>query len=56
MADRYAKVSEHIKPWCAFLDLRYEIDNGRTVCRPCHMMLDTHSAGALKYKEINLER
>lgn len=48
--------ADHIKPWCAFPDLRYEIDNGRTVCRPCHMMLDTHSAGALKYKEINLER
>jgi hypothetical protein len=47
--------ADHIKPWCAFPDLRYAVDNGRTVCRPCHMKLDTHSAGALKYKENNLE-
>lgn len=43
--------ADHIKPWCAFPDLRYDVDNGRTVCRPCHMKLDTHGAKALKYKE-----
>ena len=44
--------ADHIKPWCAFPDLRYNIDNGRTVCRPCHMKLDTHGAKALKYLEL----
>jgi hypothetical protein len=43
--------ADHIKPWCAFPDLRYDIDNGRTVCRPCHMKLDTHGQKALKYLE-----
>lgn len=41
--------ADHIQPWCAFPDLRYEVDNGRTVCRPCHMSLDTHGRKALKY-------
>lgn len=48
--------ADHIKPWCAFPELRYDVDNGQTVCRPCHMTLDTHGRKALKYKENNLER
>ena len=44
--------ADHIKPWCAFPDLRYEVDNGRTVCRPCHMKLDTHGYKARKYMEL----
>ena len=43
--------ADHIKPWCAFPDLRYAVDNGRTVCRPCHMKLDTHGRKALNYME-----
>jgi hypothetical protein len=43
--------ADHIKPWCAFPDLRYEVNNGRTVCKTCHLSLDTHGRGALKYKE-----
>jgi hypothetical protein len=43
--------ADHIKPWCAFPDLRYAVDNGRTVCRPCHIKLDTHGPKALKYLE-----
>ena len=48
--------ADHIKPWCAFPDLRYETSNGRTVCKPCHLSLDTHSYGALKYMENYCER
>lgn len=44
--------ADHIKPWCGFPDLRYAVENGRTLCRPCHHSLDTHGAGALKYKEV----
>ena len=47
--------ADHIKPWCAFPDLRYDINNGRTLCVPCHTSLDTHGSSALKYKENNLE-
>lgn len=43
--------ADHIQPWCAFPDLRYDVDNGRTVCKTCHLSLDTHGRGALKYKE-----
>jgi hypothetical protein len=43
--------ADHIKPWCAFPELRYDINNGRTLCRPCHLKQDTHSRGAIKYME-----
>lgn len=28
--------ADHIKSWTDYPDLRYEVDNGRTLCRPCH--------------------
>lgn len=28
--------ADHIKPWAFFPELRYELSNGRTLCRPCH--------------------
>lgn len=32
---RYLHV-DHIKPWSDYVELRFEADNCRTVCRPCH--------------------
>lgn len=26
----------HIKPWAGFVHLRYELDNGVTLCKRCH--------------------
>jgi 5-methylcytosine-specific restriction endonuclease McrA len=28
--------ADHIKPWAYFPSLRFELSNGRTLCRPCH--------------------
>ena len=28
--------ADHIKPWAYFPELRFELSNGRTLCRPCH--------------------
>jgi 5-methylcytosine-specific restriction endonuclease McrA len=40
--------ADHIKPWAFFPDLRYDINNGRTLCRPCHV---TTFKDIAKYKK-----
>ena len=34
--------ADHIKPFAYFLDLRFELSNGRTLCLPCHKKTDTY--------------
>jgi len=41
--------ADHIKPFAYFPDIRYDVSNGRTLCRPCH---DTTKMNYRKMREI----
>lgn len=34
---------DHIKPFALYPELRFEVSNGRTLCRPCHIKQPTHA-------------
>lgn len=41
--------ANHIKPFAYFPELRLELENGRTLCKPCHKKTDTWGAKVRKY-------
>lgn len=44
---------DHIKDWLHHPELRYDVDNGRTLCQPCHKYEHTLKAllGSLEYEK-----
>jgi 5-methylcytosine-specific restriction endonuclease McrA len=43
--------ADHIVPVCADFSLALVVDNGRTLCKPCHLQTDTYGGRAVKYKK-----
>ena len=41
--------ADHIEPFAFFPALRFEIDNGRALCIPCHQKTETYGGRALGY-------
>lgn len=41
--------ADHIKPFAYFPELRLDLNNGRTLCEPCHKKTDTYAGRIKRY-------
>jgi 5-methylcytosine-specific restriction endonuclease McrA len=44
------KNADHIKPWCKHPELRYDLNNGRTLCVECYKKTPTYGAKTKTYQ------
>lgn len=42
VGDRVVLEADHIKPFAEYPELRFDLNNGRTLCRECHLKEPTH--------------
>lgn len=45
--------ADHIKPWSLFPSLRFDLNNGRTLCLDCHRKTDTWGIRKIKSYWLN---
>jgi 5-methylcytosine-specific restriction endonuclease McrA len=48
--------ADHIKPFALFPELRFEVSNGRTLCKDCHEKTPTFGVYAWRLKEFFLDQ